>query len=173
MRSSERASRYPKQKWSSTVIDFRKVEIGNLPSVPFENFRDLPAESGIYFVLGENNTILYIGQSANLKKRFAGQHHRLAALRDHSAQRIHYLACDGSITLELETDAISHFSPSLNINIRRRNEEHRHYSLSMPRDLHLEIKRVAQQNNRTITAQILHILEKELKEQDEPTQHVQ
>ncbi|WP_416349216.1 GIY-YIG nuclease family protein [Leptolyngbya sp. CCNP1308] len=40
----------------------------------------LPKTSGIYLVLHQDGTVLYVGQSQNLHQRWNGGHHKLAKL---------------------------------------------------------------------------------------------
>lgn len=146
------------------MIDIEQVAVTDLPSAPFGDFRDLPAEPGIYFVLGENDKILYIGQSSNLKSRFAGKHHQLAALRKNLARRIYWLTCAKDVALEVETAAIHFFSPLLNGKVEVENNDAHRFHLVIPNELFSRLTILAQKNNRTVTGQILSAIEWSIKE---------
>jgi len=84
-----------------------------LPSLPLDERRGLPDTAAIYFVLA-GDTVLYVGQSTNLRQRWAA-HHRLNQLNERGGCRIAWMQVDDSGLLgELERACIAHFNPALN-----------------------------------------------------------
>jgi len=84
-----------------------------LPSLPLDERYDLPDTAAIYFVLADN-TVLYIGQSINVRQRWAA-HHRLKQLNERDGCRIAWMTVDDAGLLdELERACIAHFQPMLN-----------------------------------------------------------
>jgi len=68
--------------------------LSELPSVPFSSRASLPTERAVYFVLGANNTVLYVGATKNLRKRWK-QHHLTRELRKTPQVRIAWLVVSG------------------------------------------------------------------------------
>ena len=84
-----------------------------LPSLSLESRHNLPDKSAIYFVLDEDDEILYIGKAVSLVKRWRG-HHRLAQLEQLGNVRIAWMECDALLINSLETGCITHFKPLFN-----------------------------------------------------------
>ena len=61
-----------------SLNDFEAVNPHTLPSVAFEEIRQLPDLPGLYFVLSDTKELLYVGRAGSLKKRWR-QHHRAVA----------------------------------------------------------------------------------------------
>ncbi len=59
------------------AIDPKDVNPLDLPSLPLESRRSLPDISALYFVLDEDDELLYIGRANNLVKRWRGHGHGL------------------------------------------------------------------------------------------------
>lgn len=88
----------------------------SLPSVTLEERSSLPEIAGIYFVLSGTTTILYIGKSVHLQRRWQA-HHRFYQLRSFDGVRIAWLALAQLTEEELtsrEEAYIDHFQPFLN-----------------------------------------------------------
>jgi GIY-YIG catalytic domain len=77
----------------------------------------LPDHPGIYFVVGEPEQLFYIGQSKNLRKRWAGvSHHRYKQFARKGLDKIviKYILASVSELKELECQYIEQFNPLLN-----------------------------------------------------------
>lgn len=89
----------------------------NLGAMDFTYYKDrskLPEISGIYFIIS-NNTIRYIGCSANLKKRFHSvSHHRHEIFSDLDNPIIHWIAVDNSELKDLESVLVETIKPEIN-----------------------------------------------------------
>jgi hypothetical protein len=84
-----------------------------LPSLPLDERRDLPDTPAIYVVMA-GDTVLYVGQSVNLRQRWLA-HHRFAQLNERGGCRIAWMQVeDASLLDELERACIAHFHPVLN-----------------------------------------------------------
>jgi len=95
----------------TTALD--TIAPSELPSLPLEGRRDLPDTAAIYFVLA-GDTVLYVGQSVNVRQRWAA-HHRLAQLNRRGGCRIAWITVDDAGLLdELERACVAHFEPILN-----------------------------------------------------------
>jgi len=101
----------------------------NLPFVQLENRQGLPKISGIYFVL-EQDAILYIGRTNNLKTRWIS-HHRIYELdnRQSKAIKIAWLKLNNIQLLpEMESILIQKFNPLLNFApVKTNNKNDRFY----------------------------------------------
>lgn len=85
-----------------------------LPSVAFDDRKALPKCAAIYFVLNPDGTVLYIGQSIHLAKRWAA-HHRMTVLREKQAIRIAWLVMpDETLLNTAEAACITYFAPPCN-----------------------------------------------------------
>ena len=99
------------------------IDIETLPSVSMSERFDLPIVNGVYFVLGSQGEILYIGKAANLRKRWYG-HHLLENRLRLATCKIAWLLADETILLdELEDACIAHFSPQWNKILKRQDSE--------------------------------------------------
>lgn len=98
-----------------TTLENSPVEIARLPSLPLAERLTLPREPAIYFVLGQDNEVLYIGKAACLLTRWKGRHHRKIQVETIPGVRIAWLSVsDASLLLEIEAALIAYFSPPLN-----------------------------------------------------------
>lgn len=81
-------------------------DIFTLPSVPFYDRSTLPSIAGLYFVvlpeLGRRGTLLYIGQSQDIRQRWVNHHRANQMWVDY---RIHWIGC-GDDAERLQTEAI-------------------------------------------------------------------
>ncbi|WP_036478240.1 GIY-YIG nuclease family protein [Myxosarcina sp. GI1] len=88
-----------------------------LPKVDLSLRQLLPEYSGIYYVIDENNHVWYIGQAANINKRWQGKtHHRIYQLEARKQQKftIYYERVDRSQLDTVEKQRIEKYSPHLN-----------------------------------------------------------
>lgn len=89
-------------------------DVLNLLSLPFAMKGQIPTTSGVYFVLGKDGAMLYVGQSENLRDRFTG-HNRVSDFVKAGAQCIHWLECETADLLRIEGDCIFALLPTLNV----------------------------------------------------------
>lgn len=92
-------------------------EILNFPKVSLEMKDLLPECSGIYYVVDQNNVIIYIGQAKNLKKRWQGNsHHRINQLKATRKREFHlyYEKVSESQLDQIEKSLIQKYQPELN-----------------------------------------------------------
>lgn len=93
------------------------LDLLTLPSVALPPRLTLPDSPGIYFALGSDNEILYIGRARSLARRWQGSHHRRAELDQIQGVRIAWLCSENVESLRgLEQELIAQFKPRLNGN---------------------------------------------------------
>jgi len=86
----------------------------DLPNLPLEERRALPDCAAIYFVLDNDDAVLYIGRAISLVRRWMA-HHRAKQLLGIGSTRIAWLAVsDIALLDDIERACIIHFEPSLN-----------------------------------------------------------
>lgn len=74
-------------------MDWTKINLSNLPSLPLNKKRELPVLEAIYFcVTGQE--ILYIGQSKNVNQRWRN-HHKYYELVTREGVEIYWFECTG------------------------------------------------------------------------------
>ena len=111
------------------AIDPKDVNPLDLPSLPLESRRSLPDISALYFVLDEDDELLYIGRANNLVKRWRGHGHDLfidieQLGLDLNNLRIAWLKCDKRLINSSETKFIARLKPLLNyVNRGKRYQE--------------------------------------------------
>lgn len=89
------------------------IQVNHFPSIAFEDRRDLPTIPALYFVLDSKRTVVYIGQTGNLRDRWKS-HHR-ALQMDRGGYRIHWrFAPDEAKRRHYEARCIEHFRPTWN-----------------------------------------------------------
>jgi hypothetical protein len=89
------------------------VRVSHLPSLAFQHRRDLPTAPVVYFVIGENLDVVYVGQTANLHDRWRS-HHRALQMQS-GDYRIHWMEVfDEQRRIEIEREAINYFRPVWN-----------------------------------------------------------
>ena len=88
--------------------------LDTLESVPFAHADlELPEEAGVYFVGTRNKkTIIYVGQSQNMRIRWKDGHHRALQCLRNGADRIYYQITEEPY--DLEQLYIQDFHPVLN-----------------------------------------------------------
>ena len=95
-------------------MDINNIDLEQLPSIDFEDRKQLPEVSGIYFAIDSNDNIQYIGQSINIRNRLQ-THHRKQQLSELAGVRIAYLeVSDTSLLYDIEQALIDYFNPYLN-----------------------------------------------------------
>lgn len=102
---------------AQTGVDVEKLDPFSLPSVSFDERDELPEVSGIYFVISQAKTILYIGKATSINKRWIS-HHKFEELKPYNKVKIAwftYVMQNNEQLAELEKDCICHFKPSLNL----------------------------------------------------------
>src|SRR4051794_23714059 len=82
-----------------------------LPSLPLAQRSELPSAPGVYFVLGEDNEVLYIGQSISLLRRWAVfTHGKLSELKKLGNVRLAWIEMEATEALgDVESVLIRHF----------------------------------------------------------------
>lgn len=96
------------------MIELSTINPLALPSLPLKMRSQLPKVPAVYFVIAEDNQIIYIGQSVNLAQRWI-HHHRRAEFADTAKAQIAWLeVSDTNSRVSLESSLIAHFQPSLN-----------------------------------------------------------
>ncbi|WP_228015664.1 GIY-YIG nuclease family protein [Synechocystis salina] len=104
--------------YDGEFLELTEINPTELSALPIEERDELPEQPGIYFVLNRDDTIEYIGMSANLQKRWYS-HHRQSdfdLIEDGKIAFItslpkHYLQ-------EIESVLIKSFVPKLNIKLK-------------------------------------------------------
>jgi DNA-binding XRE family transcriptional regulator len=92
------------------------VNLESLPSIPLEQKSSLPICSGIYFVIDEDEKVLYVGRSKNINQRWSNAgHHKYTQLSSIPNVRIAWLeVSDASLLPNIEAALIDWFCPTLN-----------------------------------------------------------
>jgi hypothetical protein len=93
-----------------------KIDIEHLPSVALHDWKRLPQQTGLYFVLSdEPYEILYIGQARNLRKRWY-THKLLEPTMSIklSVCRIAWIALSADALNDAELQSIAYWKPRLN-----------------------------------------------------------
>lgn len=92
------------------------LNLETLPAVSLENRKRLPQTAGIYFAIDAAGVVQYIGQSINLRQRWASSHHRLSALEVIVDVQIAWLKIsDIGLLNQVEQALIEYFDPPFNI----------------------------------------------------------
>lgn len=99
------------------MIDLTAESVLLLPFVLLADRKNLPHESGIYFVVDSSGSILYVGKGVNLAKRWnKNGHQKLQDLLQFEGVKIHWLSVLESESLQrLEASLIRRFNPPLNV----------------------------------------------------------
>lgn len=97
-----------------SIDQLENVDLATLPCVPLADWKQLPDDSGIYFVMDVVAvTVLYIGQARSIRKRW--QTRDLSAwLLSRDRLSIAWWLCDRASLRRVEKQAIAFFQPSLN-----------------------------------------------------------
>lgn len=103
----------------------KKFNIKKMARLKFGSFPQMPDNSGIYFILGEEDKIIYVGISvASLRERLS-THEKLDLFREANANWVAYSEHeDEDELIQWEKDCIVKYSPQLNIqNITKLNNK--------------------------------------------------
>ena len=94
--------------------DLTLKEITELPHIAYINKQELPKVKAIYFILDSESTLVYIGQTKNLRDRF-NLHHRVKDFIDMPICSIHFLELKETDNAKhLEKRCIAFYEPYLN-----------------------------------------------------------
>ena len=96
------------------AINLIDINLDKLPSVKLEDRKELPEDSGIYFVIDSKGIVQYIGRSNNLKNRWNAHHRQNQLETFNSIQIVYLLVNDRSLLDEIEQVLIKWFEPRLN-----------------------------------------------------------
>jgi putative transcriptional regulator len=100
-----------------SAIAPHQINPSELPSLPLEQFKQLPNKSVVYLVLTSDRKILYIGYSKNLRTRWM-KHHLKKRLEQMNGVQIAWLElADLSELAATEFAFIKHFSPPFNLKV--------------------------------------------------------
>lgn len=89
-----------------------------LSSAPLRKIKDLPSETGVYFVLDYNfKRVRYIGSTCLIRERWTSGHEVRTRLKDApDGVRIHYMLCDTERTARsIEAGLINSVRPTWNV----------------------------------------------------------
>ena len=100
------------------MLDIPTLDLSALPSLPLSDYRSLPPLSAIYVCFHEDGSILYIGSSWHIRRRWCN-HHLHRRLRTYVGVRIGWFVCDIASLDELELALISQYLPPLNRHKKR------------------------------------------------------
>ena len=89
------------------------LDTASLPSHPFDDHLGLPMCAAIYFVLRDDDTVLYVGRAVFLRRRWASHEKRTCA-RYFGATRLAWLETPPERLEAEEARWIDHFKPVLN-----------------------------------------------------------
>ena len=107
------------------MINPQLLDLSSLPCVELSDRNTLPEVAAIYFAIDSEENIQYIGQTANLNRRWkSNTHHKLTHLEKLGGTRISYMVVEVGLLMEIETALIEWFEPPLNnldlkLNIRK------------------------------------------------------
>src|SRR5688572_10296586 len=114
-------------------FDLASVVIDSLPSVPFSERQSLPECQGLYFVVGLDGGVAYLGKARNIRSRWLAHHRRHSVAKIEGAV-IAWMPFDGSATLlrDAELACIAHFNPPLNGDVMGNVDEKQVYHAQVP-----------------------------------------
>lgn len=98
------------------------------PHLPEEQLEALPSAPGVYLVYGENEPVLYVGKSIDIRSRvlshFSGDHRNRKGMKlSQQARRIDFIETAGELgALLLEARLVKELAPILNRQLRRTRE---------------------------------------------------
>lgn len=130
----------------------------NLPCWQIQKKTKFPAASGIYFIVDDENRLLYIGKTGNLKNRFVN-HHRIEQFEN---TRVFLFQ---TTELESEDAFIESLNPKLNnssCKSQRRGDRVIH-QVYMEKDLFERLEKIAVEEGRSISSLIVYYINEQLK----------
>lgn len=94
-------------------MGLNRVDLQDMPSLPFEEKRFLPNKAAVYFIIRDDGEVLYIGSTVRLKQRWEAhlQARKAAAL---GATRVAWMLVPQAMTEAVESAMIRHYLPILN-----------------------------------------------------------
>lgn len=91
------------------------IDITTLPWMPLDETLMLPRRACIYFAIDSTNTVLYIGRSINVRRRWS-RHQKYEVLSRIGGVKIACRFVEAPELLpDIETALIKHFDPPLNV----------------------------------------------------------
>lgn len=139
------------------------IDLAALPSVSMQELLALPALPGVYFVLDERNTVMYIGQSFSVRQRL-GAHPRKKDFLQFSQGRIAWHLVPYEELSAVEIAMIAFFKPLWNIakggNRRPKTKAavYKPLTLRLPPDLLEVLQRQADAVGRPVNTHIIFVL---------------
>jgi excinuclease UvrABC nuclease subunit len=96
-------------------------QVRALPCVPYSKKSLLPQAPGLYFVITDDDQVVYVGEAwESIKARWL-DHAKTRALRRTTSVRIAYVLCtDSGVRHWAERYAIEHLDPPMNVHYRRK-----------------------------------------------------
>ena len=96
------------------------------PNLPKKEFEDLPNTAGVYYLLGEDMKVLYVGKAKDIKKRIVSHFTEKSRKKSELLRKIHHVSCQETgnelVALLLESDEIKkHYPP---YNKAQKNKSH-------------------------------------------------
>lgn len=131
-----------------------------LPSLPLEHRAALPDVPAVYFAIGCDGVVLYVGKARRLLVRWRGTtHHRYTQLSKVGGVRLAWLPIDDDRMLKaIEALYIARLDPTLNRSKVLR-EKGQSAPLRAPHELYEAIKALAEKDMRSINAEIIVLLQ--------------
>ncbi|PCJ63852.1 MAG: DNA polymerase III subunit epsilon [Bacteroidetes bacterium] len=88
------------------------------PNLPKKEFEDLPNSAGVYYLLGEDMKILYVGKAKDIKKRIVSHFTEKSRKKSELLRKIHHVSYQETgnelVALLLESDEIKKHYPPYN-----------------------------------------------------------
>lgn len=96
------------------TVNFTEIKVQTLPSLPLSKRCEFPACPAIYLVVGEDQKVLYIGRTVNLRQRWK-THHKYSAFSRINSVRLAWLeVTDLYLLPPIEEALIKYFKPPHN-----------------------------------------------------------
>lgn len=95
------------------MIDLASLDFNTLPSLPLSNKKALPEVTCIYLAIDSLGSVQYVGQSINLRQRWAN-HHRFSQLAELDVCITWIEVSKPELLNEIESALIEWFDPPLN-----------------------------------------------------------
>lgn len=138
-------------------MERRTISIATLPSLPLTDRALLP-ECQCAYVVMEGKTVLYAGQTRNLRQRW-GNHHLVKHLERHHNVSIAWVTFATRFECEFyERSAIELFRPRYNKTLVPREPTHKTISALVPMHIYRVLDSLASREGTTITAQMRKLM---------------